>query len=109
MGGSLMVKRLVDYVHLMLCDEPHATDMKELLSRDISKCYYYLEKSVVDSEVKPSHQKWLTVTNNVMDALDAKTPDEGMKKLKELVHATASLRVLTPHKDSLIRLLERLL
>lgn len=51
--------KLAAFLHTLSCERPHVEDMQLMLKpRDPTKCYFYLEESMADSETLPDHSIW---------------------------------------------------
>lgn len=71
---------------------PHAEHMEELLSSKTGeKCYYYLEKSLVESDAHTDTDKWIGEARALCEQLET-SPEEALRIVYELLEVYKQLR-----------------
>lgn len=96
---------LRDTLHTMLCDLPHESDMAKLLGpRDVGKCYYYLENSIIDTLEQPDHQYWTAQCQELMKLLGTTQPSQVLTSVYRVLAVIEKLNVLSPAEQALFEL-----
>jgi hypothetical protein len=54
-----MNKKLVDLLHIILCDKKHIYSIEEMDLRDPAFCYYHAEDCIAGGEEMSDHLYWL--------------------------------------------------
>lgn len=86
------LKPLAELLHTLFCNIPHSENMEELLlARSEERCYYYLEKSVVDSDDHHDTDKWIGEARALCEQLET-SPEEALRIMYELLEVYKQLR-----------------
>lgn len=98
---------LVEMLHTLFCDQNHSARMEELLQeRDDDKCYFYLEKNLVEKWELADHSYWSQQAEKLMTDLKTSTPEEALRSVYRTLDVMEKINELSQEEyNFLIRLL----
>lgn len=79
------LEMLVNLVHLLSCDKPHAEDMMEIRNRKPGHCYYYLEQTMEKTFELEDHLKYHEKCLLILSILETEDPGVALGVLKSLL------------------------
>lgn len=95
------LKRLAELLHTLFCNSPHVEQMEEILKARVEgRCYYYLERSIVDEEEQIDTRKWMEEAQQLCKQLNA-SPEDAVKIVFELLEVYKQLnRLFARHPNA---------
>ena len=103
------MKKLIDLLHMLICTEPHETDMLSITSRKDGYCYYYLECDISGGEEMESHITWAENFDGFKHVMDLKSDVEAEKFLRETIQISQSVRSISASSKERLVFIKRLL
>jgi len=88
------MKVLTDLLHLLLCNNPHVTDMMKILERSQGCCYYYLENDIAGGDDMPNHEQWHKITEQFKASLNLKSDSEALSFIRDAIQISQQIQNL---------------
>lgn len=98
-------KILIDTLHTLLCDLPHANDMIELGKRVEGKCYYYLEECLSECNTLEDHMLWIDQAQQLKQQLGTDDPAAVLTSIYRVLDLLEKVSALTSSEYELFQLL----
>ena len=102
-------KILIDTLHTLLCDLPHANDMMELATRGDEKCYYYLEECLAECDELPDHLHWQSQAQELKTLMGLADPAQVLRSVYRVLDLIEQLENATFAERELFQLLYKAL
>lgn len=98
-------KILIDTLHTLLCDTPHAGNMAELAQRQDEKCYYYLEECLTECDEMDDHRFWIGQAQQLKTMLGTDDPSSVLNSIYRVLDLLEKLSMLSSAEQELFELL----
>lgn len=96
---------LIEAIHTLLCDKPHANRMESLVKdgRDNEYCYYYMEKNLAERWEMADHVYWQEQAENIKTDLRASNPDDALRSVYKVLDMIEKLNELSQPEFILLK------
>lgn len=84
-------KKLIDLLHLLLCDKQHSYDMLEISNRIDNLCYYHLENDISEGDSMDDHLTWTHTTEGFKVSMDIRSDEDALEFVRECIRLTRDI------------------
>jgi len=88
------MSNLTDLLHILACQQNHATDMMEIVDRKSNTCYYYLENDVADGDFLQDHTLWRNNVEKFNISMGFKDDGQALEFIKEVLKISHQIQNL---------------
>jgi len=100
-----ILQTIADYLHTLMCNEPHCDDVMAYANGECDGCPWYLEELITDCWDREAHKKWLGQAIDILKLLDKESPQDALTTFLKIMEVFRAFCGLSQQEQFVLRML----